>query len=128
MTEAVVVAIEQIKAAFPQCSFILKEDGQGGAWVIIENVDISETYRPAQSWIGFRVTFQYPYADIYPHFIRNDLVRADGKPLGDGISSGHNFQERPALQISRRSNRLNPSTDTAALKLLKVISWLKTHP
>ena len=35
------------------------------------------------------------------------------------------FQGQPAIQVSRRSNRLNPETDTAALKLLKVVTWMK---
>jgi hypothetical protein len=32
------------------------------------------------------------------------------------------------LQLSRRSSRLNPQTDTALLKLMKVIQWLTSHP
>jgi hypothetical protein len=35
---------------------------------------------------------------------------------------------RPALQLSRRSNRLNPATDTALLKLMKVRQWFSTRP
>ncbi|KMO66936.1 hypothetical protein MCHLDSM_07280 [Mycolicibacterium chlorophenolicum] len=28
------------------------------------------------------------------------------------------------MQLSRRSNRLNPAVDTAATKVLKVLKWL----
>ena len=33
------------------------------------------------------------------------------------------WQSRPALQLSRRSNGWNPSRDTAGLKAAKVLSW-----
>jgi len=32
----------------------------------------------------------------------------------------------PAVMVSRASHRWNPVTDTAALKLLRVLEWLAT--
>jgi hypothetical protein len=58
--------------------------------------------------------------------VRPDLSRIDGKALGEGL--GHaQFRGQAAVQISRRSNKLNPATDTAALKLLKVLKWLRSR-
>jgi len=37
------------------------------------------------------------------------------------------FENRTAVQISRRSNRLDPATDTALIKLHKVLEWLRTR-
>ena len=74
----------------------------------------------------FAIGFQYPYADIYPLFVRPDLVRTDDQPHGEGISLT-SFEGEPALQLSRRSNHLNPEIDTAALKVTKVIEWLRTR-
>jgi hypothetical protein len=129
MTDAVKKAMEQIDAAYPGEKRIeVQEDGQGGVYVIVNDVDIGTIYEQSTTWVGFRIVFNYPYADVYPHFVRSDLVRKDGRPLGDGISGGHLFLGRAALQLSRRSNRLNPATDTAATKLLKVVQWLATHP
>ena len=128
MNQAVQVAIEQLRTALPETRVEAQEDGQGGAWVIVENVAVGDIYLPDSSWIGFRITFQYPHADVYPHFVRSDLQRKDKRPLGDGITGGHTFLGRSALQISRRSNRLNPATDTALLKLMKVLDWLAKHP
>ena len=65
---------------------------------------------------------------MYPHFVRSDLQRKDGRPLGEAVTGGHTFLGRSALQLSRRSNRLNPAVDTALLKLMKVLQWLSTHP
>ena len=60
-----------------------------------------------ETWVGFCISYQYPHADIYPLFVRADLTRVDGGSHGEGISL-QTFEGQPALQLSRRSNRLNP--------------------
>lgn len=124
MNPAVAQAIEQIRASFPGCSVEVEPDGSGGAYVIVRGLRLGKPYQQEDTWIGFQITFQYPYADVYPHFTRSDLKRADGKDLQAGLGSNAQFRGQPAIQISRRSNKLNPATDTAALKLLKVHKWL----
>lgn len=125
MKSEVEKAIEEIRLSFPGKELVIAEDTEGGARVIVEEVDLGPPFQQAHSWFGFHVTSSYPYADVYPHFVRPDLSLAVGQPLGEGTSSGQNFLGRSAIQVSRRSNRLNPKTDTAALKLLKVIEWLR---
>ena len=120
----VVKAIEEIRRTFDPCAVETEPDGAGGAIVVVRNIPMGSPYAQAQVWIGFQITFQYPYADVYPHFTNADLARSDGGGLGGGFGTAA-FQGQPAIQISRRSNRLNPETDTAALKLLKVIRWMK---
>lgn len=126
VTSEVATAIEEIKDAFPACIVEVTDDGQGGAFVCIFPVDPGDAYAQAETWIGFQITFQYPYSDVYPHFVRGDLARTDGAGLGEGTSAG-TWQGRPAIQISRRSNHLDPNTDTAVLKLLKVLEWLRNR-
>ena len=127
LTAEVADAIEEIRSHFDETVATVIEDGQGGAYILVEEVDLGEKYYPARSWIGFQVTFQYPYSDVYPHFVRGDLSRADGAALGEATSAGQ-FQGRQAIQVSRRSNHVNPATDTALLKLLKVIDWIRSRP
>jgi hypothetical protein len=125
LKEPVALAVDELRKAFTASQVTVREDGQGGAYVIVESVPL-RGFRQAASWIGFRITFQYPYADCYPHFVASVLLRADGSsPLRTGITAGHTFEGRAALQLSRRSNRLNPQTDTAFLKLKKVVRWLE---
>jgi hypothetical protein len=126
MTSTVAEAIDELKAAHPDASFTLREDADGGVFVILEPVDPGPTYTQRETWVGFQITFQYPYSDVYPHFVRHDLTRVDGQQLGEATSQA-SFEGRPAIQISRKSNRLNPATDTAAVKLLKVLEWLRNR-
>ncbi len=131
MTEtkpAVAKATEEIRSCFPNCQVELYPDGSGGAFVIVRDIPLGPPYAQLDTWIGFQITFQYPYADVYPHFTRPDLTRTDQKRLGEGFGMTAQFRGQPAIQISRRSNKLNPATDTASLKLLKVLQWLKTRP
>lgn len=126
MTEEVAAAIKEIGAAFPEAAVTVREDGDGGAFVTVDPLDPGSPYVQDATWMGFQITFQYPCADVYPHFVRHDLSREDGQPLGEATSHG-SFDGRPAIQLSRRSNQLNPETDTAAFKLLKVLEWLRSR-
>ena len=123
---AVTKAIDEIRSTFDHSSVEVEPDGSGGAYVVVKELALGLPYRQAVIWIGFQITFQYPYADVYPHFTDPNLSRDDGADLGGGFGSAQ-FRGHPSIQISRRSNRLNPATDTATLKLLKVLQWMK-HP
>jgi hypothetical protein len=125
MTPQVAGAIAEIRADFPDATVGAREDGDG-VIVIVDPVDPGPPYVQRATWIGFRITFHYPYADVYPHFLRGDLTRVDGAALGEGITATR-FEDQSSVQVSRRSNRLNPATDTAALKLTKVLHWLATR-
>jgi hypothetical protein len=120
-------AIIEVRSSFPDCRVEVEPDGAGGAYVTVHDVPLGPPYAQAKIWVGFQITFQYPYADVYPHFTCAELARTDGRSLGEGLGNA-SWHGRPATQLSRRSNKLNPATDTAALKLLKVMQWLRTHP
>ena len=126
MNPSISKAIDEVRAAFPDAEISVREEPDGGAVVFVEPVDPGEQYQQRSTWIGFRITFQYPYSDVYPHFVRGDLARADSQPLGEGTSVT-TFEGRSAVQISRRSNHLNPATDTAVIKLHKVLTWLRNR-
>jgi hypothetical protein len=124
VTAEVQGAVAEIRSAFPESAVVAEEDGQGGAFIRVESVDIGQKYAPSKTWFGFHITFQYPRADVYPHHMGADVKRVDGVGFGQGVSA-QKWRDSPSLQISRRSNRLEPTVDTAATKLMKVIAWLK---
>ena len=125
MKQDVANAIEELKQAFPSSAIINSEDGQGGAYVVVERVYIGEHFVPAITWMGGHITALYPYADIYPVFIDANVRRADGKSFEKPITLGHTFANRPAIQISRRNNRVQNSPQTAVAKFLKIINFVE---
>lgn len=121
-------AIDEIKADFPDATITVKAEADGSAWVTVDAVDLGDRWEPTQTWIGFRIADGYPYADTYPHFIDAGVHLADGEHPA-GVTAGHTYSPdgRPCLQVSRRSNRLDPIVDTASMKLVKVSHWLSTR-
>ncbi len=126
MTSAVQAAVAEVEQAFPGHRLEVIPESQGGAYVIVYDLPIGNRYVLATTWVGFLITFQYPYADVYPHFVRADLRHADGTSLPGGFSGPTTWQGRQALQVSRRSNRWNANADTAATKLAKVLNWIES--
>ncbi len=119
-------AVEELRCRFSDAEVVARATEDGGAVVTIDPIDLGSAYAPLETWIKFHIGFQYPHADVYPLFVRPDLVRADGQAHGQGITNA-SFEDEPALQLSRRSNHRDPAIDTAALKVMKVIQWLKTQ-
>jgi len=123
-------AIAEIQASFPDVGLEIEPDPEGGAYVRARDVLLGTQYEPERSWSAFRITFQYPFADVYPHFFVYGLCRKDGKPLGEGFHPNNQQWVHPngtelATMVSRRSNRRNPATETAAIKLAKVLDWIR---
>jgi hypothetical protein len=131
MTAEVQQAIAEIRSAFPGRTIDVEPDKDGGAFVKVHNLFIGEQYEPNTSWIAFRITFQYPFADIYPHFCIPNLRKKDGSGLAAGFNLNGRwetpFVNESAILISRRANRLDAEIDTAALKLAKILDWIKTR-
>jgi Prokaryotic E2 family E len=127
MTPEVAAAVQEIKHAFPDRRVEVFPEEQGGAYVIVPDLDLGARYTPSTSWCGFLITFQYPRADVYPHFLDGSVRRSDGGGFPAGITGPTTWQDRQALQVSRRSNRWNPALDTALTKLVKVLEWVRSQ-
>lgn len=127
LAEAVAAGIEEIRASFAGHEVTVEEDAQGGAYVTVADLDFGTRFVPESGWLGFHLGMHYPAADVYPHFAP-PLKRADNAALPSGLScsDGVKWRERPASQISRRSNGRRDDADTAAIKLLKVLEWLRS--
>lgn len=120
--------IEELKHQFGSSTFTVREDGQGGAYVLMEPVSLGPRYRPEATWIGFQIPAQYPYADIYPVFIGADVVRIDGAAFAAPVTPGHQYEGRPAIQVSRRNGAAQGGLQKATAKLLKILDFLDKLP
>ena len=124
MKQDVANAVEELKRAFPSSDVCSREDGDGGAYITVENVVIGSQYEPSSTWLGGHITALYPYADIYPLFMADNVRRVDGVAFEPPVTPGAQFLERPALQISRRNNHTQSYPQTAVAKFMKVLHYL----
>lgn len=127
MKKDVANAIEELIKAFPGSVVTNSEDGEGGAYVVVESVNLGERFNPSTTWMGGHISALYPYADIYPLFIDANVRRVDGMSFQAPITTGHSFAGRPAIQISRRNNRVQNSPQSAVAKFLKVIDFVENY-
>ncbi|HYW48360.1 MAG TPA: hypothetical protein VE959_36180 [Bryobacteraceae bacterium] len=117
--------IEELKRQFSPASFTVREDGQGGAYVVMEPITLGPKFRPESTWVGFQIPAQYPYADIYPVYIGANVVRASGVPFTTPVTPGHHFEGRPAIQVSRRNSSAQSGLQKVGRKILKVLDYLE---
>src|SRR4051794_24840374 len=117
-------AIQELREGLPGHDVRTKEDPDGGAYVIVNGIEVGERFAPSVTWIGFHITWTFPDADVYPHFIDSTITY-----VGEGAATNQHLEgnlptsmtrgatmsgfEIPAIQVSRRSNRRSAVTDTA---------------
>jgi hypothetical protein len=121
-------SIEELKRQFSSSHVNIRDDNQGGAYVVIEGVALGPRFMPALTWMGFHIPAQYPYADIYPVFIGDDVRRVDGVAFAAPVTPGHAFEGRRAIQVSRRSSTAQNGLQKATAKILKILDFLARLP
>jgi hypothetical protein len=126
MKPDVEAAISELQAHYPG-QVQATELGDGGAKVVVRQISLADSpYAQADTWCGFTITFAYPYADIYPHFVRPDLARRDNGALGQSFHPGRDFYGEPSVMLSRRTKVFNQDYPMSALlKLEKVMEWMR---
>lgn len=125
MTPSVAAAVEDLRKVFPKTDItVLQEDGQGGVFIRLEEVDLGPAFAPSKTWVAAHLPSNLPYADVYPVFMAPGLVRTDGQPLS-GPFAQVEWQNHSATQVSRRSNRMGGGSQAASVKLFKVIEFVK---
>ena len=128
MKVEVSAAIEELKRQFEAARMTVRDDGQGGAYVLLDGLELGAKFKPQATWLGFQISAQYPYADIYPVFLGAEVTRANGAAFQAPVTAGHHFEGRAALQISRRSAAAQSGTQKAVAKILKIIDFLEKLP
>lgn len=127
-------ALDELKKDFPKAKVIYDANANGGAQVIVEGIDLGHPFTAKTTWFGFEIPYNYPYADIYPHFTAPDLQLVDknrdsldkitGLSLRTRQKGEHYFMGRLAMQISRVSSQKSQNLTNASAKLLNVRKWL----
>ncbi|HEY0167136.1 MAG TPA: hypothetical protein VGB75_08850 [Jatrophihabitans sp.] len=131
ITPAVESAITAIEQQVPG-HLIHWPDGNGGAHVFIESIDLGVPFEQSVTWVAFHVPHTVPDGDIYPVWVRPDLARIDGGPIGKTNAAGQNFMHQnqswftePAVMVSLSSNGRDPNIDSPARKLARVLATVR---
>jgi hypothetical protein len=126
LNPAVRQGLDELQLVFGELKVV--PDGQGGARVTVTCVPLPPGLSRGETWAGFLVPFNYDDVQVYGHHFPRDLRRADGAVFeGPGFSYGGTWEERPSLVVSRSSQNWRKGADTAALKLVKVIEFLRSR-
>lgn len=128
LKQAVDDALRQIQSCYANLTINTFADGQGGAWVEIVDMPLGDPYGQAETFLVFLLPFTLPGSDIYPMFVRADLSRLDGRPLGEGFAVTElawpgDASPRPVVQVSRKT-RGSFAAQTATQKVAKVVHWV----
>lgn len=126
LKSAVKQAIDEIEASFAGHKVDVTADEQGGARVRVHGLHLGDQYKASTASVGFTISFQYPEADVYPHFVVPALVRGDGNALGASFTAA-TWDGAEATQVSRKSNNRIQDLETAAIKLNMVIAWIRSR-
>ena len=118
-------AVAEICAAFSDNVVQVVAAADGGAEVTVERADLGERYEPRETFVGFRIPGSYPFSQVYPHFLRADLAKADGTALPNPGMTPNQWRGQPAIMVSRSSRNWDPNRDTALGKLHKVLDWVR---
>lgn len=126
MKPQVQTGIEELQRQFPETVISTRDDGSGGAYVILTPITIGSRYTPTSTWMGFHIPPLYPYADIYPVFIGPEVRLANGQAFVPPVTHNAVFEGRAAIQVSRRCPAAQQSLQKATTKVLKILNFLET--
>ena len=131
MKQAVGQGVGEIRDTYGIDEVHVVEDGQGGAWVEITDLELGPPYLQDTTFLICLLPFNRPGADVYPMFVRVDLARVDGGPLGEGFQVTQLMwpgepQPRPVVQVSRRT-RGAFNGQTPSQKIEKVLDWIRSR-
>jgi hypothetical protein len=127
MKASVEAAIEELRRQFDGHVINVEEDGTGGAYFTINDVDIGAGFTPSRSWLGGHITNGFPYADIYPMYIDGALVRAGQQAFTVPVVPIPAWRGRPAIQVSRVNRNAAAQPQSASLKVLRVLDYLQRY-
>jgi hypothetical protein len=123
LSAAIAAAVAELERDFG--SVAVEPDGEGGAFVRVEDVDVGEGWVPRLVPIEFQVQYNYPFAAIYPYYTVPEIRRANGSGWPSGLQRV-DWRGRQVAQISLRSPRWQPNIETAASNLAQVRHWFHT--
>lgn len=127
MKAAVEKALADLRTQFAGHQISVEEDGGGGAYFVIEGVDVGPGFTPCTTWLGGHITAAFPFADIYPMYMDGGLRRTGGKEFAAPVAQIPGWRGRPALQVSRINRSAASAPQSATFKVNRVLEFLRGY-
>lgn len=119
-------ALAEVTANINEGVLLAWPDGEGGAFVVVDDLDLGERWAPRQGWLGCRILNSYPDSELYPFYIRADARRVDGVDLSAPFNLGQSLFGQPATTVSRQPNRPIKGPRSAAVRFINVVDFVRT--
>jgi hypothetical protein len=99
-------------------------DGEGGAFVVVEEVDLGGKWTAPEADLTFHLAYNYPASAIYPYYLPAEVVPADGSmpPAVQRVI----WRDTSVIQVSLRQANWDPRRDNAIGAVMQTQHWLRS--
>lgn len=116
--------LEELEEAFPG-RVRHEPDGEGGAFVTIEEVELSDRWTRLSSELTFHLAYNYPAASIYPYYLPQEVTPADG--VFPAALQRIEWRGKQVIQVSLRQENWDPRRDNAVGAVMQTQAWLRSQ-
>lgn len=116
-------AVEEILAHFGHRAS-REPDGQGGALVTVEDVDLPASWARQTAPLRFMVPYNFPATPPYPFYLPKDVQPPT--PWHQAMQPIE-WRGEQMIQVSLRNNNWDPARDRVLGCILQVGDWLRAQ-
>lgn len=100
-------------------------DGEGGAFVVVEGIDLGANWTVPRAELTFHLAYNYPASAIYPYYLPAGVIPASGSmpPALQQVV----WRETPVIQVSLRHANWDPRRDNALGAVMQTQDWLRSQ-
>lgn len=124
LSEEVARAIEELESAFAG-PVTHEPDDVGGAYVTVEKIELGPKWAVEQAPLTLHLAYNYPDAAIYPFYLPDGVVPADGS-MPQALQPVR-WRDQAVMQLSLRHNNWDPRRDNAVGAVMQAQAWLRAQ-
>ena len=99
-------------------------DGQGGALVVIEEIQLPASWAGQRAPLYFAIPFNFPAIAPYPYYLPQDV---QPPPPWHQALQPIEWRGAPMIQVSLRNANWSPARDNILGCLMQVSGWLRSQ-
>jgi hypothetical protein len=124
LSQGVSVGLQQLEEVFTG-RVRHEPDGEGGAFVVVEEIELGEHWSARTAELAFHLAYNYPASSIYPYYLQPDIVPAGGA-FPQALQRVE-WRGSPMIQVSLRQENWDPRRDNAVGAVMQTQDWLRSQ-